>query len=332
MCILGMRRSGSSSIEGRCWRMLVYSSSLSILVCGLIWTSRERPVLVNTEPQLPYLWLKHFQGCTESQTVVYTVSLLWTALTVTALWKFREYCKERKIITLYMPPYSSHFLQPLDVGYFVLLKRAYSIEIENFIRCRVNHITKEDFLPAFKAAFTRVINEENIRGGFRGNGLVPFNPEAVISKLNVRLRTPSLPPPEPRAWQSRTPHNPIEIESQSQYVIQRIQRHQDSSPPSILGGLASLPKGVKMIAHGAWIIETEIDFALRMRFYRNENNAKRRLIEVSTLSQSLTASNARCSHLLQKALLLTVALRRSSDAADAAMSQVIGLRLAKCLK
>ncbi|EFQ89076.1 hypothetical protein PTT_14797 [Pyrenophora teres f. teres 0-1] len=38
--------------------------------------------------------------------------------------EFQQYCKENKIITLYMPPYSSHLLQPLNVGCFSPLKKA----------------------------------------------------------------------------------------------------------------------------------------------------------------------------------------------------------------
>jgi hypothetical protein len=33
------------------------------------------------------------------------------------------------------------------------LKRAYSREVESLIRHHINHITKLEFLPAFKAAF-----------------------------------------------------------------------------------------------------------------------------------------------------------------------------------
>ena len=40
------------------------------------------------------------------------------------------------------------------------------------------------------------MTENNIKGGFQGAGLVPFNLEAVISKLDVKLRTltPTRPP------------------------------------------------------------------------------------------------------------------------------------------
>ena len=61
------------------------------------------------------------------------------------------------------------------------------------MRNKITHISKLKFLLCFKAAFDASITESNIQGGFRGAGLVPFNLEAVISKLKVRLYTPPLP-------------------------------------------------------------------------------------------------------------------------------------------
>lgn len=90
-----------------------------------------------------------------------------------------------------MPPHYSHILQPLDVGCFSPLKAAYGRQIEKRIRAGTTHIAKEDFLPAFRAAFPKAMTEKNVRGGFRGAGIVPRDPERVISQLDVRLRTPT---------------------------------------------------------------------------------------------------------------------------------------------
>ena len=108
---------------------------------------------------------------------------------------FRDLCKAKKIITLCMPPHSSHLLQLLDVACFSPLKRVYGDEISALARSRIHYINKETFLPAFKATFSKVFTAENVRAGFRGAGLVPHNPEVVLSKLDVRLRTPT--PPKP---------------------------------------------------------------------------------------------------------------------------------------
>src|SRR5258706_12918007 len=104
-----------------------------------------------------------------------------------------------------MPPYSSHLLQPLDVGCFSLLKSSYRKQIENLIRLRINHITKLEFLPAFKEAFKAAFIEQNIKSGFRAAGLVPYDPAIVISNLDLKLRTPTPPPIESIAWTSKTP-------------------------------------------------------------------------------------------------------------------------------
>jgi hypothetical protein len=95
-----------------------------------------------------------------------------------------------------MPPHSSHLLQPLDVGCFSPLKRAYGDEINSLSQYGTKKIKKEAFLPAFKAAFKKSMTKENICAGFRSARLVPHNPEAVILKLDVVLRTPTPPKPE----------------------------------------------------------------------------------------------------------------------------------------
>ncbi len=111
--------------------------------------------------------------------------------------EFELFCKEKNIITLCLPPHSSHLTQPLDVGCYSVLKRAYSKEIEAFIKAHINHITKPEFFIAFKAAHFATMTSGNIKAGFCGAGLVPYDPQAVLSKLDVKLRipTPTEPPP-----------------------------------------------------------------------------------------------------------------------------------------
>ena len=151
--------------------------------------------------------------------------------------EFDEYCKANNIVPLCLPPHSSHLTQPLDVGVFSPLKKAYGAEISFLARANITHITKDDFFPAFKAAFEAIFIEKNVEGGFRGAGLVPFNLEAVISKLDVKLRTPTPPgtsdgPPQP--WVSQTPQTAAEAFSQSTLIKDRVARHQGSSLTPIL--------------------------------------------------------------------------------------------------
>ncbi|KAH9876384.1 hypothetical protein J1614_003863 [Plenodomus biglobosus] len=93
------------------------------------------------------------------------------------------------------------------------------------------------------------VTPSNIQGGFRGAGLVPFDPEAVVSKPDVRLRTPPLPIIEDVPWQPQTPKNTLEFASQSTLLKERIQRHVDSSPTSMANALTKLAKGAASVAH-----------------------------------------------------------------------------------
>ena len=91
-----------------------------------------------------------------------------------------------------MLSYLSHLLQPLNVACFAPLKRSYSDGIAALARNHIYYISKETFLPAFKATYDLTFTKENACVGFRGARLVLFNLEAVLIKLNVRLRTLTL--------------------------------------------------------------------------------------------------------------------------------------------
>jgi hypothetical protein len=88
-----------------------------------------------------------------------------------------------------MPLHLSHLLQLLDVACFLPLKRLYSNEVSALARSRIYYINKETFLLAFKVTFKKTFIAENVCAGFRGARLVPHNLEAVLLKLDVRLRT-----------------------------------------------------------------------------------------------------------------------------------------------
>jgi hypothetical protein len=200
--------------------------------------------------------------------------------------EFQQYCKEAKIITLCMPPHSSHLLQPLDVGCFSPLKRAYGRQAEEMMRNGINHMTKIEFLPAFQQAYYKTITKDNILGGFRGSGLVPHDPEVVISKLDVKLRTPTPPALEDLPWLSQTPSNTLEIGSQSTLLKQRIQRHIDSSPSNMVVALEKLTKGAAIIAHKLVLSQKRISEleAANEAATRRRSHKRRRIQKEGTLT------------------------------------------------
>ncbi|KAK7571520.1 hypothetical protein V3481_018732 [Fusarium oxysporum f. sp. vasinfectum] len=213
-----------------------------------------------TDNKLGLEWLKHFNRSTTNQLTGPYRLLILDGHESHHSADFERYCKDNKIITLCMPAHSSHLLQPLDVGCFGVLKKAYGREIEHLIRCSITHISKTEFFPAFYAAFQATITESNIQGGFRGAGIAPFDPENVMSKLDVQLRTPTpleedTEPSTP--WVSKTPKTAIEAQSQSEYLNRRIRRHHSSSPESIIQAVKYFEKGTSIVMHENALLRAE---------------------------------------------------------------------------
>ena len=103
--------------------------------------------------------------------------------------QFKEFCKEKNIVTLCLPVHSFYLTQPLDVGCFSVLKQSYDKELKDFIKVHINHIIKTKFLLVFKIVHFNTMTTKNIKTGFRDTGLVPYDPQTVLSKLDIKLRT-----------------------------------------------------------------------------------------------------------------------------------------------
>jgi hypothetical protein len=237
-------------------------------------------------------WIKHFDKHTRSRTKgVYRMMVVDGHESHQSA-EFNKFCDENNIIPICLPAHSSHLTQPLDVGCFSVLKRKYGREIEHFVKAHINHITKVEFFLAFKAAHHATMTESNNKGGFRGAGLVPFDPEAVISKLDVKLRTPTPGPPSSTTgpWVSQTPQNPTEAVAQSELIKNRIARHQGSSPTPILTAVDQLAKGTQALAHSVTLLTAEV-CTLRKA---NEALSKRRRAKKTRvqLGGSLTVEDA----------------------------------------
>jgi len=212
-----------------------------------------------TTNELGFEWIQHFDRYTKQRATGARRLLILDGHGRHNSAQFERFCQENNIITLCMPPHSSHLLQPLDVGCFGPLKQAYGRQIEDLMRSHINHVTKLEFLPAFKAAFEDAITEKNIRGGFRGSGLVPFSPDGVLSQLDLKPRTPtpSLPSRD-TPWTPKTPQNPAELQCQTELLKDRITNHQNSSPTPINDALDQLLKGAQSMMHSAVLLEAEV--------------------------------------------------------------------------
>ncbi|KAK1843585.1 transposase [Colletotrichum chrysophilum] len=206
-------------------------------------------------------WIKHFEKHTRAHAKGVYRMLIIDGHESHLSAEFDEYCKQNNIITVSMPPHSSHLLQPLDIALYSPLKRAYGDEINLFIKSSVNHITKSEFFVAFYKAHNKIFTNENIKSAFRGAGILPWDPNHVIGKLNVYIRTPTPPatdPSTPPAWQSQTPSNRHEALSQSNFIKTRISAHQGSSPTPIIEAVDRLAKGAQAMAHSITILTDQV--------------------------------------------------------------------------
>jgi DDE superfamily endonuclease/Tc5 transposase DNA-binding domain/helix-turn-helix, Psq domain len=197
--------------------------------------------------------------------------------------EFDLFCKEHSIITLCMPPHSSHLLQPLDVGCFAVLKQSYGRQIEGYMRNGVNHIDKPDFLCAFYAARTEAMTLANIQSSFAATGLVPHNPERVLSKLHTQLKTPTPPstshannaPASTQAWAFETPHDTAQLARQAN-AIQRT-----ALPTPTNRALAQLVKGCQLAMNSAVLLAEE-NRQLRSENERQKKKRARRRAFIAT--------------------------------------------------
>ena len=206
-------------------------------------------------------WIKHFNTHTEGRKIGGYRLLILDGHESHHSAEFELYCKDYNIITLCMPAHSSHILQPLDVGCFSPLKKAYGKQIEGYMRGGQTYIAKEDFFPAFQVAFKDSITASNIQGGFKGAGLSPFNPQRVLEALPPCAATPSPSNSRPNTaytWHPQTPRNATQASQQSIFIKNRISSHQGSSPSYIIDAVNQFTKGSVAIMHEVALLRSRI--------------------------------------------------------------------------
>ena len=95
---------------------------------------------------------------------------------------------------------------------------------------------------------------------FCATGLVPYNPDAVLLRLDVQLCTRTLTPASlpDASWEPKTPSNAREFGAQSLLLTQRVRRHKSSSPASIVAMVTQLQKGAEIAIHTAVLMREQI--------------------------------------------------------------------------
>ena len=201
-----------------------------------------------TNDKLGLEWIQHFHENTKHCKGKWRL-LIFDGHGSHSTSEFRDFCLQNCILTLCMPAHTSHILQPLDVSCFGPLKKAYGSQIENKMRLGINHITKEEFLPAFFAAHQQTMTVETISSGFRATGLVPFNPERVLENLGPIIKATPSPRSSQTSWNPQTPKTLPQIKRQSQLVLLENRKRRRLSASSDDRPFQQLLKGFENVVY-----------------------------------------------------------------------------------
>jgi hypothetical protein len=163
-----------------------------------------------------------------------------------------------------MPSHSSHILQPLDVGVFSVLKRLYGGAVESRIRTGIHHVDKVDFLEMLYNVRLQTYTIQNIKSGFSHAGIVPYDPQKVLSQLQIVIHEPTPASSRPTTsssttWSPKTPYNARTLEKQAKSVKDLL--NWTTSNEESLSGQAfdQLIKGSLLQMHNAAILTREND-------------------------------------------------------------------------
>ena len=97
-------------------------------------------------------------------------------------------CEENNISFVFLPPRSTHFMQPLDVSFFAPLKRAWRKVLEERKRAckgKASSIPKNTFPELLKSLHNAVYKNaaDNLTSGFKKRGLCPMTKEEPLASL-----------------------------------------------------------------------------------------------------------------------------------------------------
>jgi hypothetical protein len=126
------------------------------------------------------------------------------------------------------------------------------------MRAGVNHINKQEFLPAYMAACSQALSANNIKAAFAAAGLIPYDLDQVLSGLQTSMGVTTPPAQDLQAnWVLETPHNLPTLQMQAESIKQSLNKGSRSPPSSAERAIAQVIKGCKMALHGSLILAEE---------------------------------------------------------------------------
>jgi hypothetical protein len=126
------------------------------------------------------------------------------------------------------------------------------------MRARINYIDKLDFLKAYPSARIKVFKSETIKNSFAAASLMPYNPDRVISKLDICLRTPTPPLSRGSKWDPKTPSNYVQLQKQASSIKALLKARSQSPLSPLNSAINQVLKAYQTTMQSTAILEKEV--------------------------------------------------------------------------
>jgi hypothetical protein len=100
--------------------------------------------------------------------------------------EFQYLCLQNDVHLVWLPPHSSHLLQPLDLGPFSSLALRYSQEVQKYTPTGFATIDRATFAHIYKIARPQAFTPFNIKAGWIRTGIQPWDPSRVLELPSVK--------------------------------------------------------------------------------------------------------------------------------------------------
>jgi hypothetical protein len=163
-------------------------------------------------------WLRHFERYSARRQVGIYRLLLLDGYGSHCTMEFITFCDEHKIVPFCLPPHSTHLLQPLDVVVFQPYKHYHDEAVDSATRTGCSDFNKLEFLTAITSIRRQTFKPSTIVSAFRKTGLIPYNPEIVLERLQEYSAEPRTPSPLPPQHLMTTPHTLRSLKRHTEFL------------------------------------------------------------------------------------------------------------------
>ena len=242
-------------------------------------------------------WIKHFDEHTRTRT-----KGLWRLLIIDGYDSHFQstvfyYAREHQISLFVLPPHSTHWSQPLDVGCFQPFKHWHTEVVDEAVRAGNAAFNRLDFLDAFALMRENTFTKHTIKKAFYKTGLVPFDPEVVIEPLQEQIDSRQSTPEQAEVNEvnfQRTPKRPnhvIKLGKNLQLLIDSDCLYQ--LPESVQNGLQRFIKAETVMSHTVELLQRDLNQALAVGDRKRKRQSLRST--VASKSGSMTVGQIRSS-------------------------------------